>query len=117
MNKYSPPKNTRKSMPKRKIVYISSFENTLSEQSQLEPECSIKDLLELLESHFKSPSFASFLTAGDVLALGAVCKSFRKVFDSDYFRLVVRLGNMSFHIRYLFWIHHAPYAAYCLFYT
>jgi hypothetical protein len=110
MKKYNPPKNTRKSIPKRKIVFISSFENTFSEQSQLESGCSIKDLLELLENHFKSPSFASFLTATDVLALGKVCKSFRKVFDQEYLWLVIRLGNMNSHIRCLFWRRQAPYA-------
>jgi len=112
MNKYTPPKNTRKSVPKRKIVFISSFDNTFSEQSQLETGCSIKDLLELLETHFKSLSFASFLTATDVLALSKVCKSFYKVFNQEYLWLVIRLGNMNPHIRYLFWIRQAPYARY-----
>ena len=114
MKKYNSPPNIRKLMQKPRIVYISSFENTNSEQSQIGIDCTIKDLLELLEDYFKSYEFASFLTAIDVISLSSVCKSFRKIFNRDYLQLVIKLGNLNNEIRYLFWIHQAPYARYIL---
>ncbi len=112
INRYSPPKNKRKSVPRKKIVQISSFEKTNSEPSQSGWGWQIKDLLELMHDYFKSPAFAALLTVKDVLSLGAVCKGFRKIFDKDYVKLVVRLGGLDGEIRYLFWIYQAPYARY-----
>eukprot|EP00826_Nyctotherus_ovalis_P029347 TRINITY_DN2316_c0_g1_i14.p4 TRINITY_DN2316_c0_g1~~TRINITY_DN2316_c0_g1_i14.p4 ORF type:complete len:121 (+),score=29.70 TRINITY_DN2316_c0_g1_i14:100-462(+) len=111
-NKRNPPQCKRKAIPKRKIVQISSFERTNSEHSVSVLDCQIKDILELLQPHFESISFASLLTAKDVLALSFVCKSFRKIFNGSYLRLVVRLGNLDAELRHLFWIHCAPYARY-----
>ncbi len=110
--RYNPSVDKRKSNPRRKIVQISSFEKS-SEASQCS-QCStitwnIKDLFDLLEEHLHSPNFAALLSVRQVMALGQVCKSFRKIFNSQYVRLVIRLGNLDPDLRYLFWIGQAPY--------
>jgi hypothetical protein len=110
MNKYNPPQIKRKSILKRKIVQISSFERTNSEHSISVVDWQIKDILELLQPVFESISLASLLTAKDVLSLCLVCKGFRKVFNSDYLRLVIHLGNLDPELRHFFWIYHTPYA-------
>ena len=115
MNKHNPPQCKRKSMPKRKNVQISSFERANSEHSISVVDWQIKDILELLQPLFQSISFASFLTAKDVLSLCLVCKGFKKIFNSDYLRLVIRLGNLDPELRQFFWIYHAPYARYFLY--
>ena len=110
MNKLNPPKITRKSIPKRKIIQISSFEISNSEHSQSIVHWQIRDIIEVLQPQFSSVSFASLLTVKDVIAMSSVCKGFRKIFNKNYLRLVIQLGNMNADIRYLFWIHKAPYA-------
>ena len=113
-SKYDTPKSKRKSISKKKIVHITSFEKTNSEPSQISLGWHIKDIIEIMEDHFKQAAFASLLTVKDVLSIGSVCKTFRKVFNKEYLNLVVRLGNLNSDIRYLFWIHQAPYAKYAL---
>ncbi len=102
------PKPKRKSSPHREIVHISSFEKG-SEPSQSALAWNIRDLFDLLEEYLRSPSFASLLSARQTIALGQVCRSFRRIFNLRFLRLVVRMGNLEPELRCLFWIRQAPY--------
>ena len=90
----------------------STSSDITTESSPRRAPSGLKGLFELLEEYVKSPDFASFLEVKDVIALGQVCKSFRKLFNQEYVSLVIRLGNLEAPFRYLFWINKAPYIKY-----
>lgn len=106
-----PPKITRKSNAKKKMVQISSFEKA-SESSQCYLAWNIKDVISLLEEYLKTSEIAAMFEIQDILTITRVCKSFHRVFNKQYQQLVIRLGNLEANKRYLFWIYQAPYIKY-----
>jgi len=111
-SKNEPPKHKRKSVPRKKIVEISSFEKTNSENSQTQLGWHIKDLFDLLHEYLESINFASLFTVKDAISIGLTCKTFHKIFNKEYIILVAKLGNLDPDLRYLFWIYQAPYSKY-----
>ena len=71
-----------------------------------------KDFLELIRNYIKSPDFASLLEVKTVLKLRLVCKTTYKLFNDEYLRLVIHLGNLEANLRLSFWACNAPWQKY-----
>jgi len=63
----------------------------------------IKDFIELIRNYIRSPAFAGLLTVKMVITLGQVCRSFRNLFDQNYVKMVVCMGNLNTCLRFKFW--------------
>ena len=100
------------SLHKKPKPASSTSSDSTSESSPCRAPTTLKGFINSLEDYVRSPDFAAFFEVKDILSLGQVCKSFRKVFGPEYVSLVIRLGNLEDCFRYLFWIHQVPYIKY-----
>ena len=76
------------------------------------PGHSLVAVLRQLGDYVHSYDFVSLYETSDVLTMGLVCRGLHAIFDQEYVRRVIRLGNLEAGRRYLFWIYEAPYIKY-----
>lgn len=71
-----------------------------------------KDFIEVLSNYVRSPEFAALLDVRTVLALRRTSKAVGRIFNKEYVRTVIRLGNLEESLRLSFWAHNAPWLEY-----
>eukprot|EP00826_Nyctotherus_ovalis_P060592 TRINITY_DN8520_c0_g1_i2.p1 TRINITY_DN8520_c0_g1~~TRINITY_DN8520_c0_g1_i2.p1 ORF type:complete len:160 (-),score=18.79 TRINITY_DN8520_c0_g1_i2:833-1258(-) len=73
-----------------------------------------KDFIEVLSNYVRSPEFAALFDVRGILALRRTSKAISKIFNKEYIRMVIRLGNLEEPLRLCFWAHNAPWLEYLL---
>lgn len=63
----------------------------------------MKDFIEVIRHYVRSPVFAGLFTVRTAIALGQVCRSFRTLFDGEFVKMVICLGNLDESLRFRFW--------------
>ena len=67
------------------------------------------DLIVYIKKYVQSPAFASLFDIRTLLNLSLVCKTFSSIFNSQYFQMVIWLGNLEPELQPSFWAKYAPW--------